>query len=231
MVTLQQGNLTGSARWRSGCASAGWSCWTAPSGTSAGRDDRSGRQPAAGGLAGAGRHAVLPGHPGGTGRRAEPAAPDHPGPHRDRAAGRGAGFGRLRRHRPAGRHGVGRRRADAGAQCPPNRADARHRGHHPGRAGPDHPGAGAGVLVVQGGPGTGKTVVALHRAAYLLYAHRDRLARTGCWWSGRTTASWTTSPRCCRASVRPGWCWPPPASSIPGWTPPDRGRRRRRDQG
>ncbi|MBV9821380.1 MAG: AAA family ATPase, partial [Actinobacteria bacterium] len=37
----------------------------------------------------------------------------------------------------------------------------------------------AGVLVVQGGPGTGKTVVALHRAAYLLYAHRDRLARTG----------------------------------------------------
>lgn len=29
----------------------------------------------------------------------------------------------------------------------------------------------AGVLVVQGGPGTGKTVVALHRAAYLLYSH------------------------------------------------------------
>jgi len=37
----------------------------------------------------------------------------------------------------------------------------------------------AGALVVQGGPGTGKTVVALHRAAYLLYAHRERLARTG----------------------------------------------------
>jgi len=30
----------------------------------------------------------------------------------------------------------------------------------------------AGVLVVQGGPGTGKTVAALHRAAYLLYTHR-----------------------------------------------------------
>ena len=29
-----------------------------------------------------------------------------------------------------------------------------------------------GVLVVQGGPGTGKTAVALHRAAYLLYTHR-----------------------------------------------------------
>ncbi|HET7311413.1 MAG TPA: ATP-binding domain-containing protein [Mycobacteriales bacterium] len=37
----------------------------------------------------------------------------------------------------------------------------------------------AGVLVVQGGPGTGKTAVALHRAAYLLYTHRETLSRTG----------------------------------------------------
>ncbi|HET9655779.1 MAG TPA: ATP-binding domain-containing protein [Kineosporiaceae bacterium] len=36
-----------------------------------------------------------------------------------------------------------------------------------------------GVLVVQGGPGTGKTAVALHRAAYLLYTHRDRIAGSG----------------------------------------------------
>lgn len=36
-----------------------------------------------------------------------------------------------------------------------------------------------GLLVVQGGPGTGKTAVALHRAAYLLYAEADRLARSG----------------------------------------------------
>jgi DNA helicase IV len=36
-----------------------------------------------------------------------------------------------------------------------------------------------GVLVIQGGPGTGKTAVALHRAAYLLYTHRQRLARRG----------------------------------------------------
>jgi DNA helicase IV len=36
-----------------------------------------------------------------------------------------------------------------------------------------------GALVVQGGPGTGKTAVALHRAAYLLYTHRDRLGRAG----------------------------------------------------
>ncbi|MFH8988436.1 HelD family protein [Streptomyces sp. NPDC017940] len=34
-----------------------------------------------------------------------------------------------------------------------------------------------GVLVVEGGPGTGKTVVALHRAAYLLYEHREVLAK------------------------------------------------------
>jgi len=36
-----------------------------------------------------------------------------------------------------------------------------------------------GVLVVQGGPGTGKTVVALHRAAYLLYTHRFPLEDQG----------------------------------------------------
>ncbi|MEU5696617.1 UvrD-helicase domain-containing protein [Actinosynnema sp. NPDC020468] len=39
----------------------------------------------------------------------------------------------------------------------------------------DHP----GVLVVEGGPGTGKTAVALHRVAYLLYARRERLSRQG----------------------------------------------------
>lgn len=35
------------------------------------------------------------------------------------------------------------------------------------------------VLVVQGGPGTGKTAVGLHRAAYLLFEHRRRLVRDG----------------------------------------------------
>ncbi|MBF6142556.1 HelD family protein [Nocardia farcinica] len=35
------------------------------------------------------------------------------------------------------------------------------------------------VLVVQGGPGTGKTAVALHRAAYLLYNYRQQLAKSG----------------------------------------------------
>ncbi|WP_431043710.1 HelD family protein [Streptomyces sp. P1-3] len=36
-----------------------------------------------------------------------------------------------------------------------------------------------GTVCVQGAPGTGKTAVGLHRIAYLLYAHRERLARTG----------------------------------------------------
>jgi DNA helicase IV len=36
-----------------------------------------------------------------------------------------------------------------------------------------------GVMVVQGGPGTGKTAVALHRASYLLYTHRFPLERQG----------------------------------------------------
>ncbi|CAN5706854.1 RNA polymerase recycling motor ATPase HelR [soil metagenome] len=39
----------------------------------------------------------------------------------------------------------------------------------------DHP----GVLVIEGGPGTGKTVVALHRLAYLLYTRREGLERHG----------------------------------------------------
>jgi DNA helicase IV len=37
----------------------------------------------------------------------------------------------------------------------------------------------AGVVVIEGGPGTGKTAVALHRVAYLLHTHRERLARSG----------------------------------------------------
>ena len=37
----------------------------------------------------------------------------------------------------------------------------------------------ADSLCVQGAPGTGKTAVGLHRVAYLLYAYRERLARSG----------------------------------------------------
>ncbi|WP_335618038.1 helicase [Lentzea guizhouensis] len=39
--------------------------------------------------------------------------------------------------------------------------------------------SGPGVLVIEGGPGTGKTAVALHRVAYLLYTRRERLSRHG----------------------------------------------------
>ncbi|CAA9248852.1 MAG: ATP-dependent DNA helicase [uncultured Arthrobacter sp.] len=46
----------------------------------------------------------------------------------------------------------------------------------------------SGVTVVQGGPGTGKTAVALHRAAYLLYTHRDRLKSAGVLLVGPTDA-------------------------------------------
>ncbi|GAB3558523.1 HelD family protein [Spelaeicoccus albus] len=46
----------------------------------------------------------------------------------------------------------------------------------------------AGVLVVQGGPGTGKTAVALHRAAFLLYKYRERIAGSGVLLIGPTTA-------------------------------------------
>lgn len=45
-----------------------------------------------------------------------------------------------------------------------------------------------GALVVQGGPGTGKTAVALHRAAYLLYANRQRLSTSGVLVVGPSTA-------------------------------------------
>ena len=37
----------------------------------------------------------------------------------------------------------------------------------------------AGVLVIQGGPGTGKTAVGLHRASWLLYTYRRELERSG----------------------------------------------------
>ena len=59
------------------------------------------------------------------------------------------------------------------------RADARHRRHHPARAGRHRPRRPVAAICVQGAPGTGKTAVGLHRAAYLLYAHREQLTPPG----------------------------------------------------
>ena len=58
------------------------------------------------------------------------------------------------------------------------------------------------AVVVQGGPGTGKTAVALHRAAYLLYTHRRALQRSGVLVVGR---SCITSTRCSPRWVRRVW--------------------------
>ena len=93
---------------------------------------------------------------------------------------------------------------DRGDRAAPRRPDARHRGHHPARSG--RVGARRSrcdTICVQGGPGTGKTAVGLHRAAYLLYAHRAQLREpAGCSSSGPTPPSCTTSSRCCRRSAR-----------------------------
>jgi DNA helicase IV len=62
----------------------------------------------------------------------------------------------------------------------------------------------AGVLVVQGGPGTGKTAVAQHRLAYLLYT-RPHLRTRGVLVVGPVRFSWTTSGRCCPASASTPW--------------------------
>ena len=60
-----------------------------------------------------------------------------------------------------------------------------------------------GILVVAGGPGTGKTAVALHRAAYLLYTHRKRLAAQGVLLVGpERRSSCATSTKCCRRWAR-----------------------------
>ena len=60
----------------------------------------------------------------------------------------------------------------------------------------------ARAVCVQGAPGTGKTAVGLHRAAYLLYAHRDQLARQGVLVVGPNTPSSATSPTCSPRSAR-----------------------------
>ena len=72
-----------------------------------------------------------------------------------------------------------RRLPARGARAQPRRAHARHRRDDPGRPVPADHARPEGVLVIQGGPGTGKTAVGLHRASYLLYTHRARARPRG----------------------------------------------------
>ena len=89
--------------------------------------------------------------------------------------------GRAADRRLAGRGGGGREPHPAGGdRAPPRRPDARHRRHHPAR--PGRPGprrARQTASACRARPGTGKTAVGLHRAAYLLYTYPDRLRRSG----------------------------------------------------
>ncbi|OMH23010.1 AAA family ATPase [Tersicoccus phoenicis] len=72
-----------------------------------------------------------------------------------------------------------------------------------------------GVLVVQGGPGTGKTAVALHRAAYLLYSHRDRLAKSGVLLVGPSDSFLTYIERVLPSLGETGVIMTSPASLLP----------------
>nr|BFE79583.1 hypothetical protein GCM10020093_021840 [Planobispora longispora] len=74
----------------------------------------------------------------------------------------------------------------------------------------------AGALVVHGGPGTGKTVAALHRAAYLLYAHRDVLERRGVLIIGPNTLFSRYIGQVLPSWARPTWWWPRSASCTRG---------------
>ena len=58
------------------------------------------------------------------------------------------------------------------------------------------------TVCVQGAPGTGKTAVGLHRVAYLLYAHANRMKRGGVLVAGRTGPSSPTSATCCPPLAR-----------------------------
>ena len=130
---------------------------------------------AAGGLAGAGGPAVLPRHRGLARRACAAAGTSAPGC---------AGWSRLDDEvldlALAGRRRAGGLAGEAALlaalERQPHRPDARHRRDHPGRAGPDHPRRARRRAGRAGRPGTGKTAVALHRAAYLLYTYREQLA-------------------------------------------------------
>ena len=129
-------------------------------------------------LARPGRRAVLPGDRARSDGRAAPPPPAHPA----RARGRRPRRRGVRPRRGRGRraHRARRGRAARRARAQPHRPHGRHRRHDPGRAG--RRGARRPARrrsSSPAGPGTGKTAVALHRAAYLLYTYRRRLGSQG----------------------------------------------------
>ena len=87
-----------------------------------------------------------------------------------------------------------------------------------------------GTLVVSGGPGTGKTVVALHRVAYLLYRDRDRFEGRGVLVIGPSAAFTEYTARVLpalgedRAVQRPLAALAPRGSRVRGWDDPETAR-------
>jgi hypothetical protein len=85
----------------------------------------------------------------------------------------------------------------------------------------------SGTVVVKGGPGTGKTVVALHRVAYLLYGDRDRFEGRGILVVGPSRAFIEYTARVLpslgedRAVQRPLEAFAPRGTSVTGWDDPD----------
>ena len=126
-------------------------------------------------LAGARRGAVLPGHGRGpAGRRAPAGDPLH------RAPGASTWRTTCSTPRPTGGVAVV---GDGALLATPRPGQvgphARHRRDDPARAGRGDPGTGRRRALIEGGPGTGKTAVALHRAAHLLYRDRSRYEGAG----------------------------------------------------
>ncbi len=74
----------------------------------------------------------------------------------------------------------------------------------------------AGVLVIEGGPGTGKTVVALHRVAYLLYTQRRRMESHGVLVVGPNAAFLDHVGRVLPSLGRPMWCFMTTGDLVPG---------------
>jgi DNA helicase IV len=85
----------------------------------------------------------------------------------------------------------------------------------------------SGTVVVKGGPGTGKTVVALHRVAYLLYGDRDRFEGRGILVVGPSRAFTEYTARVLpslgedRAVQRPLEAFAPGGTRIDGWDEPE----------